>query len=99
MIIKENKKTEADKNSYVLSMAKKKVFKNPEMRLLVKIFTSKKSVSRKDLILTEQRLLKKLLRKPMKPIKIKKDEIILTEMGLDLAEGFLEALLHLEKIS
>lgn len=91
-LIEEEKKRKTDKDDYVLEMGKGGVFKNPELRVLANILIGKKLTEK------EKKIIKRISRRPLKPIKIIKGKMQLTEIGRDLAEGFLDSLLHLEKI-
>ena len=52
----------------------------------------------KELSKNEVIIAKRLLRKPLKVLELKDEKFMLTEIGTDVAEGFIEGLLHLKEI-
>jgi len=81
-----------ESNKYILEMENKGDFKNIELIVLANLFINKKLTEKEEIVA------KRLTRNPLKPIKIIEGKFVLTEIGIDLAEGFLDSLLHLRKI-
>jgi Arc/MetJ-type ribon-helix-helix transcriptional regulator len=91
-LIATQKEQTKDKDDYILAMEKEGDFKNPELHALVNIMLGN------TLSFVEERAAKKLLRHPCRPVRMTKKGFVLTDIGKDIAEGFLDALLHLGTI-
>jgi len=89
----EKQKTEIEEEGgYLMMMEKKGAFKNPEAIVLANLLLGKE-LSDKETIIA-----KRLMRKPLKPIRVVKGKMVLTEMGKDLANGFLESIMAFKRI-
>ena len=84
------KTEETDK--YVLEMESKGDFKNIELIVLSNLFINKKLTEKEEIVAN------RLTRNPLKPVRVLEGKFVLTEIGIDIAEGFLDSLLHLRKI-
>ena len=91
-LIDEEKRENMDKTRYVKAMEKEGVFKNQEMLLLTRVFLGK------DIREKDKRIIKKLSKDPLKPIEKVKGDVVLTDIGKDLATAFLESKLHLANV-
>ncbi len=91
-LLEKQKTKEGEEERYILKMEEKGIFKNPELQVLANLFIEKK-LSEKEKIIA-----KRLGRNPLKPIKISKGRMLLTEIGKDLAEGFIGSIIRLRKI-
>ena len=72
-------------------MEEKNIFKNAELRVVASIYLGKKITPK------ESTIARRLIRNPLKPLKLSQGVFSLTEMGKDLAEGFLGSLLELRR--
>jgi len=89
----EKQRTEIEEEGgYLMMMEKKGAFKNPEAIVLANLLLGKE-LSDKETIIA-----KRLMRKPLKPIRVVKGRMVLTEMGEDLANGFLESIMAFKRI-
>lgn len=89
----EKQRTEIEEErGYLMMMEKKGAFKNPEAIVLANLLLSKE-LSDKETIIA-----KRLMRKPLKPIRMVKGRMVLTEIGADLANGFLESIMAFKRI-
>jgi len=89
----EKQKTEIEEEGgYLMMMEKKGAFKNPEAIVLANLLLGKE-LSDKETIIA-----KRLIRKPLKPIRIVKGRMVLTEIGEDLANGFLESIMAFRSV-
>lgn len=89
----EKQKTEIKgEKEYLTMMDDSGAFENPEARVLANLLLGK-NLSEKETIIA-----KRIMRKPLKPIKIVKGKMVLTDMGKDLANGFLDAIIEFRKV-
>ena len=91
-IIEKQKMENKEIDKYVLDMERKGTFKDPELRVLAELYIGN------ELSENWRKIAKRLTRHPFDVVKFADGKFILTENGNDVAEGLIDALLHLRTI-
>jgi|TARA_B100001971_G_C18181784_1_gene533196 Arc/MetJ-type ribon-helix-helix transcriptional regulator len=91
-IIETQKIESKEMDDYILYMEKEGTFKDPELKILVELYIGN------GLSEIQKVIAKRLVRHPFGIVKIKEGSFVLTDNGRDVAEGFIDSLLHLRRI-
>ena len=91
-LLQEQREKNKDEKKYVLEMEEEGVFKNKEFVVLASLLV------KKPLLPNQKIIAKRLLKNPIKPVKTLNGEVVLTDIGKELADGFIESLLYLRKV-
>ena len=91
-IIEKQKIQSKEMDNYVLSMEREGIFKDPELKVLTELYIGNELSENAKIIA------KRLVRHPFGILKFINGELVLTENGKEVAEGFIDSLLHLRRI-